>query len=817
MIRVTKYLSLIFLPTILLWGSYTLNYSLSDFTFHYENGFTRIDAKEYSVYRPPGEPELPSIFLNYIIPPNAKVESLIISQLHTTEIEGQRLIYPAQPLRSLGETLSWVPPDTLIYNSEEPYPGTILAIVDEGLMDGARIVTVQISPLQYQPKSKRLYLVDYISFDFAFKPSTFPELRPIKRGKFEQPIYDAALKSAVVNDNEIAAYYSKPILVEENQLGGFVPYPTAPCAIIAPAEFHNEFQRYADWLTDQGLRTCLISPQTIYFYFMGCDPAERIRNYIKHCYQYAGGTYFILGGDDYFLPVRYCVPLDIPPDPPPTVHDSIPCDLYFSDLTGDWNCDPFMPDAYWGEMTQDNPDRFPEVFVGRVSAYNVNEVENWVDKVLNYEISPANTGDELTTVSWIYNHDIGRGFSWGIFPEHFSHNILEDRDAYPDAFNEINNGYGLVTIDCHGDIREFHPRHDDDRTIIHSFWLGGHQYNNTGVNKLTNSDKYYICYSFSCYCGAFDKSDTCIADAFTDAYCRELSPSPVGASAYLGNTRYGKLYYVDVGPSHGLQANFYNNLFTKYYPESKDPSEYSRIGVAEALSKVIEQESWDLYEFRYVCYAHNLFGSPHTEAWTNEPGELSVFHRSTIPVGLQTQFRVIVRDGETSAPVPYAKVCLNKLNDIYEVQSTDCYGQTIFYITPSTTGTMNVTVTRGHNYGDYYIQYYPSRTICEVIIGPGGGQSSGSDHLLPTELSIVQISSISKTNLLLKYAIPDNGKLILSIYDASGKLVKSFKRKDLSAGYYEEKIDLRDLPAGIYFVILKQYTNRVVQKVVIVK
>lgn len=92
-----------------------------------------------------------------------------------------------------------------------------------------------------------------------------------------------------------------------------------------------------------------------------------------------------------------------------------------------------------------------------------------------------------------------------------------------------------------------------------------------------------------------------------------------------------------------------------------------------------------------------------------------------------------------------------------------------------------------------------------------------SDHLLPTELSIVQISSISKTNLLLKYAIPDNGKLILSIYDASGKLVKSFKRKDLSAGYYEEKIDLRDLPAGIYFVILKQYTNRVVQKVVIVK
>jgi hypothetical protein len=344
---------------------------------------------------------------------------------------------------------------------------------------------------------------------------------------------------------------------------------------------------------------------------------------------------------------------------------------------------------------------------------------------------------------------------------------------------------------------------------------------------LTNSDKYYICYSLSCYCGAFDQyahtgaspfgSDTCIADAFTDAYCYDLSESPVGVSAYLGNTRYGKLYYPDVGPSHGLQSNFYNSLFTKYYPDNEDPSEYSRIGVAEALSKVIEQKSWDLYEFRYVCYAHNLFGSPHTEVWTNEPSELSVSHRSTVPVGLQTQFRVIVRENETSAPVPYAKVCLNKPNDIYEVQSTDCYGQTIFYITPSTTGTMKVTVTRSHNYEDYFIQYYPSQTTCEVILGPGGGQSSGSDYLLPSELSIAQKSTISKTTLLLNYAIPDNGELTLSIYDASGKLVKSFKRRNLSAGYYEEKIDLRDLSAGIYFVLLRQNTNQVVQKIVIVK
>jgi hypothetical protein len=92
-------------------------------------------------------------------------------------------------------------------------------------MDGARIVTVQVFPLQYRPKSKRLFIVNYVSFEFVFSPNILPELRARIRGVFEQKVYDAAFKNVVENDNEIPLYYLRPTLVEEDRLGGSRQHP----------------------------------------------------------------------------------------------------------------------------------------------------------------------------------------------------------------------------------------------------------------------------------------------------------------------------------------------------------------------------------------------------------------------------------------------------------------------------------------------------------------------------------------------------------------------------------------------------------------
>ena len=689
-------------------GGYTIDYSPAEFSFYKENNFDRIRAPKFSLRGEPGTPELPAAYLNYIIPPNAKADSLIVSQFQFVQLPGEYYIYPAQPVRFIGETLPWISPDTFIYNSDNIFPGKFIEIVGEGVMDGARIVTVEVKLLQYRPKTKRLYLVRPIDFEFVFSQRPIPELRAKVRGKYEQVAYDAALRNVVVNYNEISIYYQKPTIVEENQIGGAAPYPVGPAIIIAPLQFHSAFQPYADWMTDQGIKTYLITPQTIYQYFPGVDNAEKVRNYIKYCYENAGGTYFILGGDDYFLPVRYAYPRDWNPGEYIDISDSIPCDMYFSDLSGNWDADG---DGVWGELTHDQADRYPEVFVGRIPAYNTNEVVNWVDKALNYEISPGFEPNNLITALWIYNWEVGKGFAYQHMPSHISHIDCEDQWANY-TLSELNVGYGLVTTDCHGDIGCFASRWlTNEHAFIRNYYPSSGQWN-AGLNLLTNQNKNYICYSIACWNGAYDScahtdpyyphgSDTCIADAFVDAY------SFKGACAYLGNTRPGIINYGGwSGPSFLLQANFYENIFELNHIPNNDNA-LSRLGVAEALSKNLWDINWFDWQCRHVCYAHNLFGSPYIEGWTNIPHNLNVSHPIQTPVGQQTQFLVRVRDATTNNPVQWAKVCLNKPNDIYQAGYTNANGQITFVITPRTEGMIKVTVTRAHNLSTGYVQYLP--------------------------------------------------------------------------------------------------------------
>ncbi|MGB3340559.1 MAG: C25 family cysteine peptidase [bacterium] len=776
-------------------------------------------AEGFTFIGKPGVPELPLLYLHYIIPPFAKVESLIILQSNAHEIPGQFLIYPCQPPIVSGETVPWVPPDTLIYNSDDKYPANFIEVVNEGVMDGARIVTIAIHPIQYRPKSKQLLIISHINFEIAFGTNTLPEVRPSIRGKFEQSIYDAVLKNGIMNDYEIPAYYQKPVLVEENQLGQTAPFPTGPAMIITDPIFADAFQPYADWLTDQGIRAQIISPAQIYGYFRGRDNAERIRNYIKYCHKYAGGTYFILGGDGGNppkLPFRKCYCMNS--GHPPPSNDTIPCDYYFCALDGNWNADG---DAVWGEMN-DDVDQFPEVFVGRIPCSSVQEVNNWCYKALTYEKSPCNT-NLFDSVIWIWQYGTWPN-QWKMadtmrFPTHFTHIVAENYDA-ESAFNLFDDGYMFTNIQTHGRVLGFWPNGNAPCSIKSYIepppdWWGA------GLNHLTNDNKYFINYCVGCKTGAFDWSDTCVADAFVDAYQDAETDKPVGACASIEHTRFSWESQPMSSPgaySVKLQNEYYELLFSTEYTGVVPPEPaYERIGVALAQAKT--KMTWGNSYHRWVCYATNLFGSPTTDAWTKNPGDFLVSHPISIFQGIQTNFTVTVKDAGTFPPAPlqYAKVCLNNSYDIYEVGWTNTNGQVTFTITPSTCDTITVTVTRLHNTHDYS-QYLPSQTICEVVAGGGGGeQSAGSENIAPDCLCITQMPTLFRNHASIRFGIPEETRVDLTIYDIMGSKVKILKEGVFQAGYYTEKINTKALSSGVYFIILRQDKEKVSRKFVIMK
>jgi len=809
-----------------LWG-YTLNYSLSDFPIEIVNGYSKFKAKNFVLEGNPGSPELPSIYLNYIIPPNSKVDSAVISNVNINQLTGDYHIYPAQPPRLVGQSGEWIPPDTNIYNSNDLFPGYYLKVVTEGIMDGARIVTVVFYPIQYRPKDKKLFFISNISFHFASSDATPPEFRAKIRGEFEQMVYDKALSSIIENTYEMNAYYQRPVIVKENQLGGRANYPVGPSIIITPSIFSSYFQRYADWLTDQGIKTYLITPSTIYKHFTGRDNAERIRNYIKYCYQNCGGTYFFLGGDTVKnrrldVPFRKCVPLDSPPHIFTNQDTIIPTDLYFSDLTGKWNADS---DSWWGELSNDSADRFPEVFVGRLLPYCTTEVRNWSTKVLQYEQKRSNlNGFDSVVILW---HKTGYGghppwylMDTTIFPAHIVHLVGEDLWA-DSALSLLNKGYGLTNVNCHGGTWMFATRnlvHGDTLDTAFIFWYRQSSPNPywAGMNWLTNLNKPFIHYSVACKNAYYDNgSDTCMADALLDAYKYQDSAIPLGSAANVSHTRWSW----GPGLSITLQNEFYKNIFSTDYtgPAPPEPG-LERLGVAVAMSKCKETVNWAEWHNRWVCYATNLFGSPTTDVWTKKPNSFVVTHPTSIPKGVQTDFTVTVKDAEMfpPSPVAYAKVCLNKPKDIYEVEYTNANGQFTFTITPNTTGYIRITVTRLHNFNSSYKQFLPYQDSCQVV-DIRGEQTFKGEEGIPTQLSIMQMSTFPKRKMLIQFSVPIEDKIEIVIYDITGSSVKTVVSKFLKPGYYEEVIDTGELPNGIYFIALQQNDKQTSKKFVLIE
>jgi hypothetical protein len=730
-------------------------------------------------------------------------------------------MYPCQPPIVPGETVPWILPDTLIYNFDDKYPDDFIEVVNEGVMDGARIVTIGVHPFQYRPKSKQLLIISHINFDIVLSTSTVPEVRPYVRGKFEQSVYDAMFKDNIINDYEIPAYYQKPVLVEENQLGQIAPFPTGPAMIITDPIFADAFQPYADWLTDQGIRAQIISPAAIYGYFIGRDKAEQIRNYIKYCYKHAGGTYFILGGmDSRFnppippqLPTRRCFCVDILPEEPPH-YDTIPCDHYFCTLDGDWNADS---DTVWGEM-QDDVDQFPEVYVGRILCRDVQEVSNWCYKTLTYEKSPANI-NTFDSVKWIYQSSWYMGSAIDEFPDHFTHIIDTNATAY-ESFNFLNNKQGYTHAQTHGSILGFFTNTENPPHEIYYYTASPPTpgYYRAGLNWLTNDNNYFIHYCVGCNTGFFDDpSLPCVAESFTTRYRNHETDIPIGACASIEHTRYS--LGPEPGYSFALQQKYYELLFSIEYTGVVPPEPaLERIGVALAQAK--SYMPWLYSSCRWVCYTTNLFGSPTTDAWTKNPGDFLVSHPGSIFHGIQTNFTVTVKDADAFPPTPlqYAKVCLNNSYDIYEVGLTNTNGQVTFTITPSSYDTIKVTVTRLHNTHDYS-QYLPSQTICRVVAGRGGDgeQSTESEHTIPAHLCITQMPTFFEDGSLVKFGLPERNKMYLAIYDILGSKVKTLKEGEFQAGYYTEKIDTKKISSGIYFVILRQGEDKVSRKFLVIK
>jgi hypothetical protein len=687
---------------------FEIGYSEDDLIFETYGNYDIILLPDCELSETAGEPAIPYKIVNIILPDGFELQpnSISIEFLGEIFIPGNYNILPAQAPRPVS---SYIPEQSKaeeitranefekednIYNSFDFYPIEGFEVLEKTSYQGVQLGHIKIYPIRYWPIDRSAVLFTKINVKIAL-------IEDISAQILEPEFDDQYLRSIVINPLDFDDFYTTDIeswlmrdlgfdinlnsvswrtrAENSKQTGSNLKSEDVQYVIITNStNYYSNFFPLAEWKTKKGVPARIVDDGWIKNTYTGNDTQEKIRNFIRDAVNTWETEWVLLGGDISVIPYRggYGKVGSYPAD-------SLPTDLYYSDLDGNWDADA---DKTYGETT-DNVNLYPDVYVGRAPVETTAQVDNFVSKTMYYERN-VSSGYQLemlfmaekldtNTDAGISKDYIGTQF----VPTRFNiTKLYQTRNnlSKSSALYEMSQGKGIIN----------HAGHCNWYVMS----IGSSSLVRSDVDKLTNKNKQGILYTIGCITTAFENND-CIAEHF-------LLNTKGGTVGFIGNSRYG--WYSPGnpkgGPSNMFDQEFFNLLL------QKDIYHLGEVVAKHKIKYISSSSSYNTY--RWIQYALNLLGDPELPLWTDLPKDLSVTHPDEVYFGPQT-VTIQVNDSLTNAPLKDALVCLQG-EDVYEYGLTDSNGAIDFYIDPSSNKAINVTAT--------YYNYYPYEGQIKKII-----------------------------------------------------------------------------------------------------
>jgi hypothetical protein len=624
--------------------------------------YTKVRIMGCEISQDVGAPEVPAKAFQIALPYGAKDISIEIIATESEMLDGEYLLSCAQPpqILSLAETRESVAPDRAIYGSDRLYPAEIITLQGTGEFDNHQVCELVAYPIQYKPGTRKLIFHKSIRFRIKYTAGT------------QRTAHSNTLSKMVLNPEDVMAI--DVLRSREN-----ISY-----LIISNPPVDTVFQRLADWKTKKGLPAAVRTVNWIVANYTGEDNAARIRNYIKTLPD-SNIQHVLLGGDTDIIPCRFAYAM--------TCsafiwnrEDSLPCDLYYADLQGDWNHDG---DGLYGEV-EDSIDLYPDLLIGRAPVTTVADAQNFVDKILTYEKNPPEDYLDnvllLAEILWQNPFTDQAVHKNRMEAESFPPNLVVTK-LYETLGNEnrtsvmtaIRNGQNLINHDGHGS--------------PNVMGVGQGYLNTIDLDTITNAPRHGIIFSLGCWTAAFDLS--CIAEGW-------MNNDNGGGVAFVGNSSYG--WGSPGNPGFGISDIFDSRFFYSLLVENN-----YHIGEALAMCKFhFIPYSREKNVYRWHQYQLNLLGDPEMMVWTALPESLEVATPQSIALG-NSSVLIAVRKKNTNEPIDNALVCLMKGSESYAAGYTDASGQIFLQANPATLGDFELTVT-AHN-------YIPVETTLPVVSG----------------------------------------------------------------------------------------------------
>ena len=396
-------------------------------------------------------------------------------------------IIPAQPSVFKNKEPNEFYIDTVTYSNDKYHNADITAFEDVGILRSVRLGRIEIRPIQYNPVQNKLRILNNLKIQIVFSGRNYPKTEEMKT-KYSNPTFDNLMENFVPNltrQQQSRGVNETYVIVSDRKYQ----------STLAPFITHKQqlgYNMIVGYTDDSNVGTTTTS----------------IKNYLQGLYNnpprgYAPPLYVLLVGDI----------------------EEIPSFLKSGFIYGDGYS--HFSDLYYFDYTGDN---LPDVFYGRFSATDTNQLLPQIEKTIEYE------NKTMPDLSYLQKAVLvaGRDDKWMIYPngtinyavsQYFNSSNRITTYAYlqpePSGVNyssniksNINAGVGFANYTAHC---------SPDGWLNPSFLI-------SDIANLTNEHKYGLWVGNCCQSNRFE-----VAECFGEA---ALRVSGKGAVGYIGASDY---------------------------------------------------------------------------------------------------------------------------------------------------------------------------------------------------------------------------------------------------------------------------------------
>ncbi|MBC8321056.1 MAG: T9SS type A sorting domain-containing protein [Bacteroidetes bacterium] len=572
-----------------------------------DNGtFVRLNIDKFGKSSKIGFPELPVMHKLIEIPLNAEVEIKItnykITEYNLTERGIITNIIPRQPSQPKCGNSRQFEIDNNTYATNAYYQEELVSIDVLGVLRGANIGRLNISPIRYNPVTNIIQVVDDVEFEVYFHNADLHSTVE-QKDKTRSPYFDGIYNQLLNNQ------------YQTNTRDYITQYPVS-YIIVSDRMFEDQLQPFIAWKQRKGFTVTEAYTDEI------GTSLQQIKDFIEGLYN--AGT---------------------PENPSPSFV------LFVGDVAQipAWNNGDGVTDRNYVEYTGD---LFPEIFYGRFSAENTVHLQPYIDKTLMYEQYTMPNPSYLDTVVMVSGVDGSYATDWGNGQINYGtinyfnedHDIFSNTYLYPASgsssaaiIQNVSDGvtFGNYTAHCS-------PNGWANPSFVISDIAG-----------LENQDKYGLLIGNCCSSSEFQT--VCFGEEI-------LRAENKGAIGYIGgsnSTYWDEDYYFGVGVgvisenpppyeettlgNYDRSFHDHGEPFSDWFTTMDQVIFAGNLAVSESGSN-LEDYYWDIY---------NLMGDPSLMIYYSIPDENWATHDPYIMIGT-TSF--------TINTAPYSYIALNRDN-----------------------------------------------------------------------------------------------------------------------------------------------------------